>query len=164
LFFLTDVEKLVCGAAATPFGDDDLGGDVTLACQSGFKIVRYSSSPLDNRVIVTTVGDNTTGFSYTVENWHFDAQPASADPHLEYNDGDPVTDPWLDAPFCLDDPRDLAGYPAGLTEEQVTALFPGTDTTCIVVETRTTVGGEVVADILGDYLVVSIGDFGRGFK
>lgn len=143
---------------------------MTLACPEGFKIVRYSSSPLNNRVNVATVGDNTEGFSYTVENWHFDAQPASADPHLEYNDGDPsIEAEWAFAPFCLDDPRDYSGYPTGLTETQVTDLFPGDHTTCIVKEKRTTVGSttvgdDLVAEIVGDYLVVSIGDFGRGYK
>ncbi|HXV70197.1 MAG TPA: hypothetical protein VEB69_02215, partial [Acidimicrobiia bacterium] len=43
LFFLTDVETLTCGGSAD-FGDDTLGGGVTLACPEGFKIVRYRSS------------------------------------------------------------------------------------------------------------------------
>ena len=182
LFHLTDVDALVCDQE-TDFEGDGVQGTVLLAgCTNGSKLVFFNSEPVQpgdgvvDEVIVGNVGGGIDG-TYTLERWIFDdvpehslspTLPSGPDTRLWYND-DPGQDPDNDrvAPFCATDPRVVGtngqrqfDLPDGLDPDDVLPVVDDiAHTTCIIVDQRT-----VVDSVQGDFILFSIGDFGRGFR
>ena len=158
IFHITNVINLSCDGD-TPFGDQSdggLGGTVFLGNCDDDKAVTFLADVGGNSVTINNVG-TADPETYTLEFWTFLPAPTTA--NLFYNDGDGDRQ----AGFCLSDPRDTTTtVPDGINLSDV---LPGTHTTCIVQETRATVGAAGGPAVLrGDFILFSTGDASRAFR
>ncbi len=156
--------------AATPLGEEGgPQGTFFLANCGGAtgKSIAFEADTANNEVTITNVGAGIPG-AYTLETWTFLPVPTTA--VLRYDDGDGE---FL-AQFCLIDPRNPDGItvPDGIDTDTVLPLNEqtGSDpddrhTTCIVQETKTTLGQfDFGTGIKAKFILFSTGDATRSFR
>jgi|GEM_PF-2202704 len=170
LFHITDVENVTCNTAATPLGEEGgPQGTFFLANCGGAtgKSIAFEADTANNEVTITNVGAGIPG-AYTLETWTFLPVPTTA--VLRYDDGDGE---FL-AQFCLIDPRNPDGItvPDGIDTDTVLPLneqtmFDPNDrhTTCVVQETKTTLGQfDFGTGIEAEFILFSTGDASRSYR
>ncbi|MCH7919223.1 MAG: hypothetical protein IIC50_14715 [Planctomycetes bacterium] len=166
LFHITDVENVTCNTAATPLGEEGgPQGTFFLANCGGAtgKSIAFEADTANNEVTITNVGAGIPG-AYTLETWTFLPVPTTA--VLRYDDGDGE---FL-AQFCLIDPRNPDGItvPDGIDTNTVLPLIEQTNgrhTTCVVQETKTTLGQfDFGTGIKAKFILFSTGDATRSFR
>ena len=166
LFHITDVENVTCNTAATPLGEEGgPQGTFFLANCGGAtgKSIAFEADTANNEVTITNVGAGIPG-AYTLETWTFLPVPTTA--VLRYDDGDGE---FL-AQFCLIDPRNPDGItvPDGIDTNTVLPLIEQTNgrhTTCVVQETKTTLGqSDFGTGIEAKFILFSTGDATRSFR
>lgn len=187
LFHITDMHA--CGGEPIEFEGEGFVGTYELLGCTGAKGIVIEADVDSNEITITHSGPVLEG-AFSIEEWTF--LPAPTNARLEYDDGfrdggwvPPVLIPpypggsWLLAPFCLDDPEEdlpdidpLTFLPPIAAEATTYDDETGNDpvhTTCIITETKTTMGQFDLGSGLETAIrykvkLLSIADSGRSFR